>query len=202
MCYNGCMILKKACPRCQEVMASSYFNKDKTRSDGLTTYCKKCTKIRRDEYRNRDRERFNKMAAASSRRRRKEVYPLRPVVKTEKLCTNCGEVKGVDDFTRMPSASDGLHSWCHDCARYIAFVRKLKRSYNLTYQDYETMINDQDGRCAICFKEPTRFHVDHDHSTGKVRQLLCAQCNSGLGMFQDDPDVLLSAIEYLKKHSK
>ena len=61
----------------------------------------------------------------------------------------------------------------------------------------------QNGCCAICKgEEPSdfkgRLSIDHDHSSGKIRGLLCMKCNSGLGMFNDDEDILLNAIKYLK----
>jgi len=54
--------------------------------------------------------------------------------------------------------------------------------------------------CAICHAAPAQ-HVDHDHATGKVRALLCFNCNGGLGQFKDDPAVLRAAAEYVRFHS-
>lgn len=58
------------------------------------------------------------------------------------------------------------------------------------------MLAEQGGRCAVCAERPAE-HVDHDHVTGKVRGLLCFNCNGGLGQFRDDPQILELAIEYL-----
>jgi hypothetical protein len=62
-----------------------------------------------------------------------------------------------------------------------------------------TMLEAQGSLCLICQGEFTAsgFHVDHCHSTGRVRGLLCSNCNRGLGMFQDDPNVLRAALSYL-----
>jgi len=57
----------------------------------------------------------------------------------------------------------------------------------------------QGGICPICQERPA-VHVDHDHSTKRVRGILCEQCNGFLGAFKDDPDVIRSAIAYLEKH--
>lgn len=84
--------------------------------------------------------------------------------------------------------------------------RHLKAKYNITLDDYDNMYSSQDGLCAICgTDEPKKnsksysFAVDHCHSTGAVRGLLCDQCNTGLGQFRDDPDLLRNAIQYLNK---
>jgi hypothetical protein len=63
----------------------------------------------------------------------------------------------------------------------------------------------QGGRCAICVGEWTGHHIaphiDHDHATGKVRGLLCVNCNNGLGRFGDDPRRLRAAAQYLEVHA-
>jgi len=82
----------------------------------------------------------------------------------------------------------------------------LKRKYGITLEQYEKLLADQGGVCAVCGGPHVgvggRYHVDHDHRTGVVRGLLCGTCNTGLGQFKDDPVVLEKAISYLKKHGK
>jgi recombination endonuclease VII len=73
----------------------------------------------------------------------------------------------------------------------------LKRQYGLTTKGYAQMQEDQDGLCAICYRVPAT-HIDHDHATGKVRGLLCENCNRGLGIFQDDPEALAFAADYVR----
>jgi len=66
------------------------------------------------------------------------------------------------------------------------------------------MLDEQEGVCAICRRPPsamTHLAVDHDHSTGVVRGLLCGACNLGLGNFRDDPDLLWRANQYLYQTS-
>ena len=78
----------------------------------------------------------------------------------------------------------------------------MKR-YGINQLDYTKMLEAQDHSCAICGTEdpsPKKYLcVDHNHDTGEVRGLLCHSCNTGLGMFKDDPNNLLKANEYLTK---
>ncbi len=87
--------------------------------------------------------------------------------------------------------------------------------FGLSIVEYRQMFIDQDNKCAICNQPETRIFtqrtekremqiaklcLDHNHETGKLRQLLCHDCNTGIGKFKDDIQRLQSAINYLKKH--
>lgn len=92
--------------------------------------------------------------------------------------------------------------------QYWTYMRKfhLKRKYNMVPRQYEDMLNKQDRKCSICNKEHVeaskkRLHIDHCHTTEKVRELLCNDCNNMLGRAHDRIDVLEKAIEYLKRHA-
>lgn len=71
------------------------------------------------------------------------------------------------------------------------------RRYGLGADDVDAMVAAQDGLCAICRKRPPG-HVDHDHKTGRVRGVLCSECNQELGNFRDDTAALRAAINYLE----
>jgi Recombination endonuclease VII len=71
-----------------------------------------------------------------------------------------------------------------------------QRTYGITLDDYRMMVSQQEGRCRIC-TEYKPLVVDHCHDTGKVRGLLCSQCNRAMGLFGDDPIRLQSAVQYL-----
>jgi len=72
--------------------------------------------------------------------------------------------------------------------------------YGITLEQYDEMLRQQGGVCALCHQHPTRqFDVDHDHETGKVRGLLCHRCNISLAFFRDDPDLMDRMREYLRK---
>lgn len=81
----------------------------------------------------------------------------------------------------------------------------LRRTYNLTLEEYNSMYEQQDGLCAICGKPDEvngrRLAVDHDHDTEEVRALLCGNCNRGLGNFKDDYVLLSKAAQYLNKYA-
>lgn len=72
--------------------------------------------------------------------------------------------------------------------------------YNLTLDQFNDMIQNQNGKCGICNKElGDRFCIDHCHSTGAVRGLLCHSCNSGIGLLGDTSSAVQKALDYLKK---
>lgn len=74
----------------------------------------------------------------------------------------------------------------------------LKITFGLSIDDYDKLVKNQNGACAVCGKKPKkRLHVDHCHATKAIRGLLCQKCNQALGLFQDDLRVLQKAIEYL-----
>ena len=86
----------------------------------------------------------------------------------------------------------------------VEWPAKLKRQYNITVDDYEHMLAMQNGGCAICGactpgSRTKRFHVDHCHSTGRVRGLLCHLCNRMLGLSRDDTSILRAAAAYLER---
>lgn len=88
--------------------------------------------------------------------------------------------------------------------------RDLTRAFGITLQQYNALVIKQNNCCAIC-KMPEAIKqngkvqdlaVDHDHQTGKVRELLCGNCNHALGKLKEDEDIILSMLEYIKKHKR
>lgn len=79
------------------------------------------------------------------------------------------------------------------------------RAYGLTQDDWDALVKRQQNRCAVCQTgkpggRGERWHIDHDHVTGQVRGLLCGKCNSAIGLFRDDPDIIKAAARYVTKH--
>jgi hypothetical protein len=127
-----------------------------------------------------------------------------------KFCPGCQEDKPIDQYT-----SPWVH-YCRTCAntrgreRYVAkggsdfaYAQSLKYNYGLTMEDYLTRVAEQGGRCAVCGEESERrLHVDHNHQTGAVRDLLCEWCNHAIGKARDDPARLRAMADYLERHAE
>lgn len=87
--------------------------------------------------------------------------------------------------------------------------RWLQKEFGITLEQYVQMSEHQNGVCAICHKpESVKFKgkvkalsVDHNHTTGKVRQLLCHRCNTAIGQVGEDESILLSMVDYLRRHN-
>jgi hypothetical protein len=148
--------------------------------------------------------------------------PRRPTVASDKTCTACSETKPLDAFSPHPKASDGRRSQCKRCLSKKAMAWRdsnrersldshLRRTFGITLEQYKSLLELQDGGCAVCGVVPdvaievqrkqgiaTRLVVDHCHDTGRVRGLLCASCNKGIGHLRDDPALLRLAVQYLE----
>lgn len=140
-----------------------------------------------------------------------------------KVCTNCKTGKEATDFYKNSTLRGGFSRKCKECHKktcrewdknnkdrrdIICKISRLKTQYGMTYEQYKEMLEEQDYRCLICGKKQgdEDLCVDHNHkccptiySCGKcVRGLICRPCNSGLGHFKDDAQLMQKAIEYLK----
>lgn len=148
-----------------------------------------------------------------------------------KTCTKCKQNKPSNKFNTNNRNRSKLHSICKDCSRKYNHnrykqnkskilklckkycldnkdkislrtkSRALKRNFNITQEEYDEMLKQQDNTCAICNTDKCStgrsFAVDHSHTTGKIRGLLCFNCNAGLGHYMDDPGLLIIAAEYI-----
>lgn len=148
---------------------------------------------------------------------------LGPVVVTGKRCVTCGLYKPLNEFHRSTKSILGRHSYCKPCVQErrrtherhsklglrseeeIALIKMTIRCANhgLSVADYEHREQAQGGLCLVCDRPEDRVWglvIDHDHQTGEVRGLLCGACNTGLGMFGDDPVRMERALAYLLNH--
>lgn len=135
-------------------------------------YCRDCMRIRQREYR--------------------KQHPPQPSA----VCSRCGKQRGPEDGKHL--------SYCLACWR--AYHRA--RQYGITAEQFDAMLEAQGGVCAICQSNGLNgrtgrtLHVDHDHGTGRNRDLLCDNCNLGIGNFRDDPALLRTAADYLEMHAE
>lgn len=130
-----------------------------------------------------------------------------------KNCFGCKDRKDFKDFSKDSGSLDGRFSTCKECQSIRSKEmtpeyrrsKQLKMLYGITQEHYESLLERQGFRCAICgAKEaggPTSsFKIDHCHDSGHVRGLLCNKCNLGIGHLQDDIAILHKAIEYLNEN--
>lgn len=171
----------KTCVKCEEVKSIDNFTKDPSRKDGLHPYCRKCRAVERRNSRNANPEKLREQSRQSYRKHKEK----RAVTRQLFLSTENGQRK--------------TKSW------------KMQGRYGITLDDYNDMRNEQRYCCAICGGHETEvpkgnsksneraLHVDHCHTTGIIRGLLCTNCNTMLGKVKDDIAVLQKAIDYLTK---
>lgn len=110
-----------------------------------------------------------------------------------------------DAARRLKQAEHGAAWYRRNYDKQIKRFREngLIRKYGISVEDYQRMLDRQEGRCAICGADkPGRnnktFAVDHSHIDGSVRGLLCIKCNSGIGFFRDDPSLIRRAAFYVE----
>lgn len=141
-----------------------------------------------------------------------------------KTCKDCHKELPLESFGKSSRTKDKKKTSCKNCYNLYQSTwgqnnqtskRKhiVKSRYGISWEEYEEKFAFQDGMCAVCkkplklftFEAKTKLetaHIDHSHTTGKIRGLLCSKCNSGLGLFQDSVVVLRNAVNYLEEYSK
>jgi hypothetical protein len=149
---------------------------------------------------------------------------------TDKLCKVCNQNKPFNQFYAEPRVSDGCTARCKACIKAAATARysinkesilaenkaqyspekerakKLHRTYGLSVELYDHMLKEQGYKCKLCSSTNPqhnygRFVVDHCHTSGKVRGLLCGECNLMLGKSKDNVNTLQNAISYLAEYT-
>lgn len=134
-----------------------------------------------------------------------------------KKCTKCGLVKSETEFYKDKQKKSGYRPDCKVCNtkqskkwananKDKTRFHKLKYSTNVTKEQYLELLHLQNNKCAICNVSindlDKNLSVDHCHEDNFVRGLLCSKCNFGLGYFNDNENLLLNAINYLKDNFK
>jgi len=128
-----------------------------------------------------------------------------------KKCSKCKIVKPYSEFLKDKSKKDGYRFHCNACLKEYYQKNRIEkldkartRTYGVTPEQFQQMKDAQDNACEICklpFVPEKTPHVDHCHTTNRVRGLLCNHCNRGLGGFRDSINIMQSAQEYIKKYS-
>jgi hypothetical protein len=131
-------------------------------------------------------------------------------------CSKCNLEKDLSQFHKRSNRPCGVRSICKECYKVYPKILKRKenymreydlmKAYNIGVKEYNQMLVAQDGKCLICSRDHKTLIgrkkflcVDHNHKTNEVRGLLCDKCNRGLGLFNDDKEMLMSAYHYLNK---
>lgn len=140
-----------------------------------------------------------------------------------KTCTKCKIEKSSDEFYKRSEVSkDGkklykyLQPSCKKCWKAkiqhkrdtIPGFQKnvdLKHNFGITLDDYNEMLKKQDYKCEVCLRHESEFKrklsVDHNHTTGKIRGLLCSLCNTALGKLKEDKEVINRLLNYIDKYN-
>lgn len=144
------------------------------------------------------------------------------------LCNTCGQYKrvNIENFIQRNDNKIGWRRQCRSCVSARRSVneytqeslikksnQQLKSKFGITIDDVKKMYDSQHGKCKICGKpgimhgikkgykdKSDTLHVDHCHATGKVRGLLCSNCNVAIGLMNESIENMLSAIDYIKEH--
>jgi hypothetical protein len=180
---------EKRCSTCHRSRPLDQCYRAAKATDGGQARCKDCHKEHVAAYRARIRAHHAARVVPPDLRKR---------------CPSCGETKPAGDFHRNRTSRDGLHWVCKRCdggGPYSkeAEQRRRFRTYDVTPEEVEQLLRCQGGACAICVTpfEGSECNIDHCHRTGVVRGLLCAKCNTGLGLLGDDEGRLRAAWRYL-----
>ncbi len=193
---RGGQSLTKTCLDCGATKLLEDFSPSPKGIAGRNSYCKICM-------RERSKASYRKRRAAVGR----TVREARVVPVGERWCPDCETSKPLREFPKNRSTSTGYGDYCKPCHNTRGRENRMKNHgstrnyhlkgrYGITADDYDRLFDAQRGLCAGCWKAPAA-HVDHDHATGKVRGLLCFNCNQALGNSRDDIEVLRRLVNYL-----
>jgi hypothetical protein len=173
------MVLK-FCNSCKTEHPITHFYKCAKSKDGVQSRCKDCDKKYHHARYLKDKEKINKQS---------------------KEWRNANK-----DRANLKSSLWKQNN--KDKVKKYQRISNLRKNFKLEVEDYEKMYEEQKGLCAICNKpetyihqstgKPPRLSVDHCHSRGKIRKLLCKACNQGLGLFKDNPEILRKAANYVE----
>lgn len=183
----------KTCSCCKIQKEDFEFGKSSRFKDNLRGQCKECEKNYRKKVREKTKDYHKKYDIDNKERikgRKKNYYLL-----NKKKINNRNSdwyFKNKEELNKHRKSKYNKNT-----ARNYA----LKINFGITLEDYNKIFEDQNGKCKICGKHQSELtlslNVDHCHITGKIRGLLCGNCNKALGLFKDNTKSLKNAINYL-----
>src|ERR1700722_1104896 len=214
----------RPCSSCQSIKANDAFSNKVGNIDGLMNDCKECSLARYHQWRKEnvgiDRRDYSRIKTRPGRWKLKpcrycgKQYTFEGMFLHVRSCDKhprthgrSGELKPVDPS--LPDMESVLEKSTNTTSFFKQKHRNLLMSYGISIEDYNRMLSEQGGVCAICKLPPggkrksrtIHLAVDHCHTTGKVRALLCSHCNVGIGGLKENRRLLLAALDYIYAHS-
>ena len=192
------------CTQCETLKVLGDFHKDLSKKYGVRSICKVCVARKRSSVASREYHR--KYKQTDRYRMWQKSYDKMPRVKAKKKeYSKTKRYKELQHIYRgRPEAKLRMRAYSKEYMKNplskIAYANsRLKYKYGVGLEDYDSMLTKQLGGCAICGKHPSnsRLHIDHNHSTGKVRGLLCRKCNLALGLLADNPIIIKKMLQYI-----
>lgn len=184
---------EKECKKCGLYLAPEFYHKNCAEKDGLQRRCKYCMAAYRLEHREKNAD-YQKQYRVKNANKLKEGQRRYYQDHRAELIVAQTE----RDRKRKPEIKEYHAGWYQRRGR----DKQLQKTYGITLGQYNKMLADQSGVCAICngiCQAKKCLSVDHDHITGVIRGLLCHACNVGLGKFKDNPIILREAALYLER---
>lgn len=179
----------KTCPKCGVEKPLEKFHKRKPSKDGRHRVCSLCRNAMRRE------------ATAERQRKSGVTRHMLSNVRIEERLADCSTCGTDVDIQRVNSGYPGCANMIRDSSHYS----KIFAAYRLTREEYDQMVEDCGNKCEICRRDRAtvrtrRLSIDHCHTTGEVRGLLCGRCNSVLGYVEDSTEILRKLALYLENN--
>lgn len=185
----------KKCKKCGESKTLDCFYKDKYSKDGHRSYCKNCANKSHAEWEAQNVETARQHALTSYQKRKDKVSQRRKELRLQ----NPEKYREQAKTTRRKNL---LHY--RKKGREASWLRA--GIVGMTYEIYEQMLEEQNHKCAVCLTDQSllkkNLGVDHNHSTGEPRGLLCDACNRAIGYLKESKHLFNAAVQYLEKYEE
>jgi len=190
--------MKQLCTKCNIEKNITNFRKDQYNSTGRSSQCNNCSKENCKNYYKNNPEKVKAYANAYYKKNSIRILELRKARKEKKSTKSLYKQSDKEKNAKLNDYYN-REGW----KKQKELVWSKRGIKNFTYKQFEEMRKLQKNKCYICNSGPSNnqsLHTDHDHVTGKVRKLLCNNCNNGMGKLKDSVELLQKVITYLKEH--